>query len=90
MAQKEETRQETRQDNNDCLNKVIGNEMVAKPSWLHRPTGKWFFNRKDAKDFLGGLSAFNKAYKAGEIVFVPIAQTIEIDPADPNSQKIYF
>lgn len=37
---------------------------------IHKPTGKNFKNRKEAKIQMGGSSKFNKAIKNNEFIFI--------------------
>lgn len=53
--------------------------LERKPIWFYKPDGKWFYSRKEVKDYLGGLSAFNKACKNGDIIFTSYTNQIWLD-----------
>ena len=46
---------------------------------LYKPDNKWFDTRKELKDYLGGLSAFNKALKNNEVIFMKYQNIIYLD-----------
>ena len=50
-----------------------------KTKWLYKPDNKWFDTRKEVKDYLGGLSAFNKAFKKKDIIFIRYENIIYLD-----------
>ena len=43
-----------------------------KSRWYYIPEKKWFENRKQAKEYLGGTNAFNAAFNKRDIIFVQI------------------
>jgi len=39
--------------------------------WYHLPTNKWFNNRKEVKEYLGGNYYFSIALSKRDVIFVP-------------------
>ena len=40
--------------------------------WYYLPHKKWFENRKQAKDYLGGVNKFNTALKKRDIIYIQL------------------
>jgi hypothetical protein len=45
--------------------------MEQKKVWYYLPDRKWFSNRKEVKDYLGGTYPFSQALKKRDVVFIP-------------------
>lgn len=41
-----------------------------KNKWYYLPDGKWFENRKQVKDYLGGTLQFSEALKRRDVIFI--------------------
>ncbi len=39
--------------------------------WYYLPTNKWFVNRKEVKDYLGGTCEFNIALHRRDVIYIP-------------------
>ncbi len=39
--------------------------------WYYLPANKWFKNRKEVKDYLGGTYQFNVALHQRDVIFIP-------------------
>lgn len=44
--------------------------MEKKKIWYYLPENKWFENRKQVKDYLGGTFQFNQALRKRLVIFV--------------------
>lgn len=47
--------------------------------WYYKPTDKWFNNRKEVKDYLGGTCKFNHALKNKDVIFITYQNIIYLD-----------
>lgn len=52
---------------------------MVQIKWYYKPTDKWFDTRKEVKDYLGGLSNFNKAMKNKDVIFIKYQNIIYLD-----------
>lgn len=50
-----------------------------KSKWFYKPHNKWFENRKQVKDYLGGISKFNHALKNKDVIFITYTNIIYLD-----------
>ena len=45
--------------------------METTKNWYYLPSNKWFNNRKEAKEYLGGTYYFNIELRKHNIIFIP-------------------
>lgn len=44
--------------------------MTKDNKWYYIPENKWFLNRKEVKQYLGGTYQFNNALRRRDVIFV--------------------
>ena len=43
---------------------------MEKKLWYYIPANKWFENRKQVKDYLGGTFQFNQSLKRRDVIYI--------------------
>lgn len=44
--------------------------MENKKNWYYLPANKWFENRKQVKEYLGGTNKFNQALRKRDVIYI--------------------
>lgn len=54
----------------DKYNERQTERMTNMYKWYYLPANKWFRNRKEVKDYLGGTIQFNVALRRRDVIFI--------------------